>query len=185
MAIKHRLALDIPETSCTNILKISDSSVYGEGLAVDCNRIDITLPGNTQPLYITDITENFNLNISYVDLGIQLPDCETLSEFPDGVYTIKYSVCPNEEVYVEYYHLRTTKILNSYYEELCKIDLEHCEPTSEHLQHLSELRRIKTYIDAAKAKVEYCNSPTQGIEMLRYATKLLNKFKTSCCSTCN
>ena len=32
------------------------------------------------------------------------------------------------------------------------------------------------YIDAAKAKTEYCHSPKQGVEMLAYADKLLKKY---------
>ena len=45
MAIKHILALDIPDTACDTILKIWDSSSYAETLPVDCPRLDIFFPG--------------------------------------------------------------------------------------------------------------------------------------------
>jgi hypothetical protein len=40
------------------------------------------------------------------------------------------------------------------------------------------------YIDAAKAKAEYCHAPIEGVEMLAYAEKLLRKYLTGCCITC-
>ena len=41
------------------------------------------------------------------------------------------------------------------------------------------------YIDAAKAKTEYCHAPKQGVEMLAYADKLLKKYMTGCCVSCS
>ena len=104
---------------------------------------------------------------------------------PDGIYTIRYSVAPNASVNVTYYHLRTTVILNDYYKELCKVQLAQCEPTPDVVQKLKDLRYIKSLIDAAKAKVEYCHANEQGNDMYNYAKELLNKFKTGCCITCD
>lgn len=187
MAIKHILALDIPDTACDTILKIWDSSSYAASLPVDCPRLDIFLPGFAAPLYITEPTlvPGFVLNLTAKDFGLQHQQAEHLIALPDGLYTIKYSVSPNDKVFVEYYHLRTTSIMNIYYKELCKVQLEPCEPTPEQHQKLHDLRYIKMYIDAAKAKAEYCHSPKQGVEMLAYADKLLRKFMTGCCVTCS
>ena len=38
---------------------------------------------------------------------------------------------------------------------------------------------------AAKAKAEYCHAPVQAVEMYTYAEKLLAKYLTGCCVTCN
>ena len=73
MAIKHTLALDIPDTACENIIRIWDASVYGEGLDIDCPRLDIYLPGFSMPIYYTEaegLAPNFVLNLSTSDLGI-------------------------------------------------------------------------------------------------------------------
>lgn len=186
MAIKHFLALDIPETACDNILRIVDASVYGEGLDVDCPRLTIYLPGfNTPSFIIEDLPPAFARNISMIDLGMQPSDAETLNPFPDGLYKIGYSVSPNDKVFVEYYHLRTTNITNNYYAELCKVQLQTCAPDAEQHQKLHDLRYIKMYIDAAKAKAEYCHTPQQATDMLTYAEKLLGKYQTGCCVTCN
>lgn len=185
MAIKHHLCLDIPETACDSVLKVWDSSTYGEGLPVDCPRLDVFLPGFVHPVYITeDLEPGFVLNLTAKDFALQHPHAEELAPLPDGLYTIKYSVSPNDKVFVEYYHLRTTNIMNAYYREICKVQLEPCEPSPEQHQKLHDLRYIKMYIDAAKAKAEYCHAPKQGVEMLAYAEKLLRKYLTGCCVSC-
>ncbi len=184
--IKHILGVDILNVSCPSVLKIVDVSIYADGLLVECPRLDITIPGITQPVYITtpDIDSGFVKTISAIDLGLQsVTDTETV-DLPDGLYNIKYSVSPNDKTIVEYNYLRCTKILISYYKELCKVDLAQCEPTSEQHRKLHDLRYIKMYIDAAKSKAEYCNSKRDAVNMLDYAKKLLDKYKTGKCIIC-
>jgi hypothetical protein len=186
MALKHILALDVPDTACENILRIQDASIYATGLDVDCPRLDIYLPGYTVPVYITEgLTPAFTVNLSSVDLGLIPINDPSITDLPDGVYTIRYSVSPNDLVYVQYYHLRTTKTMNAYYKEVCKVQLQACEPTPEQHEKLHDLRYIKMYLDAAKAKAEYCHSPKDAADMLQYAQRLLKKYQTGCCVTCN
>ena len=192
MAIKHLLALDIPETACENILRIWDASIYGDGLDIDCPRLDIYLPGFSLPIYYTTnpdldpptvLNPGFVKNFSSTDLGLTAENSDVIA-FPDGLYTIRYSVSPNDTVYVQYYHLRTTRLMNMYYKEICKIQLQACEPTAEQHQKMHDLRYIKMYIDAAKSKAEYCHSPLQAVEMYEYAESLLAKYLTGCCVSC-
>lgn len=185
MAIKHRLALDILDTSCDQVLKISDVSIYGQGLPVTCTRLDILLPGFNQPVYLEDLSPGFTENITSITLGYQEPNADIINPFPDGVYTITYSVAPNDKIFITYHHMRTTCISNEYYRELCKLQLAQCEPSVEIQQKLKDLRYIKMLIDASKAKAEYCNSLTQATDMLAYARKLLSKYQTGSCITCN
>jgi len=186
MALKHVLQLDIPATACENILRVVDASIYAPKhlLPIGCERLEVTLPGFTQPVYVTeDLEEGFSVNLNAQDLDIT---CNHPSEIslPDGVYEIAYSICPNEKVNIRYYHLRTTCTLNVYYRELCKLRLEACEPDADVKQNLADLRYIKSLIDAAKAKVEVCHAVKDGIDMLDYAKKLLAKYESGCCITC-
>ena len=184
MALKHHLALDIPETACDNILRITDASVYASGLAVDCPRLDIMLPGFTVPVYITTFTPGDSINLNAIDLGLIPVNSPEIMSLPDGLYTIKYSVSPNDKVFVEYYHLRVTRLLNTYWKEVCKVQLAPCEPSVEQHEKLHDLRYIKMYIDGAKAKAEYCHSPKDAVDMYLYAQKLLKKYQSGCCITC-
>ncbi len=187
---QHQLALEVPEQSCSDRLTIWDASVYANGITVDCEKLEIKIPGYSTVythLYTDSpnpLEYNFNNTYTAIDFGIQAQGSAELACLPDGLYTIQYSVSPNDEVYVKYYHLRTTKALNEYYKEICKIQLAQCEPTAEMKQHLSDLRYIKMLIDAAKAKVEFCHSTEQGVAMLQYANKLMKKYQDGCCITC-
>lgn len=189
MATRHELALDVIETSCENILNIRDQSVYALGLNVDCPRLDVWVPGFAQPNYFdtptTGLLPNFDLRLSPTQLCVPGLPVSATSTLPDGIYTIRYSVSPNNLAFVEYYHLRTTKLTNAYYKELCKLRLEPCEPTAEIKQKLNDLRYIKMLIDGAKAKTEYCHSPKQGKEMYDFAAKQLHKYQNGCCLTCH
>jgi hypothetical protein len=61
--------------------------------------------------------------------------------------------------------------------------MKPCAPSSERADLLSELAYIRTLIDAAVAKVEYCQSANDGMELYNYAMKRLNKIDCSsiCC----
>lgn len=183
MASKHQLSLEVPDTNNCTVFRVFDSSIYSDDIPVTCGTLQITSPGFNYPVAI-DVLPGFNLILNGCTLGIQTTGCGTASyRIPDGIYTIKYSVSPNDKVYVEYNYLRACQTLNKYYNELCKLELAACEPAADVQDKLDELRLIKSFIDAAKAKVEVCNSPHQGIELLFYAQKRLQKF-TGDCATC-
>lgn len=167
-------------------LKLMDTSVYSDDLPIDCPLLEITLPGFAQPIQFDEerLSSGFQVSLTNCELSLteQPEDCgQRDSPLPDGVYIIKYSVSPNDQVFVEYNHLRMTKALNCYFEALCELDLGNCEPDSETYKKLMELNKIKGYLDAAKAKVEICHNPGQGMEIYNYAVKLLSKFGCSKC----
>ena len=57
-----------------------------------------------------------------------------------------------------------------------------CEPQADVKAKLEELRLIKSFIDAAKAKVEYCQDLQKGNDLLTYAKKRLDKYSSGHCS---
>ena len=176
MAEKHILSLEIPTVANCEIFSVRDTSQYTALLPVDCPELLITTPGFNSPALVV-VTPNFNLNLTGCDLGVQTVDCGTnVIELPDGVYVIKYSVAPNDKVYVEYNHLRITKILTLYYKILCDLDLKTCEPTIDRKDLVDRMYYLRTLIDAAVSKVEYCTSPSQGMDMYNYVLKEFQKI---------
>ena len=176
MADKHILSLEIPTVSNCNLLCIKDTSQYSSELAVDCEELLITLPGFTVPVLLK-MTKGFDLCLTACSLAIQNINCGTIQqEIPDGVYVIRYSVSPNSKVYVEYNHLRVTRLLTKYYEVLCDLNIQACQPESYKQDLLNQMGNIKIMIDAAVANVEYCQSPTQGMQLYNYAKDGLNKI---------
>jgi hypothetical protein len=186
MADKHILSLEVPAVTNCEILSVKDTSQYTTLLPVDCPELIITSPGfnSASMIKLDSFTpgtgSSFDVNLSACQLGLQTTDCGTTRiSLPDGIYIIKYSVSPNDKVYVEYNHLRITNIINKYYTSLCDISLDTCEPNSQKKALIDEMQYIKTLIDGAVSKVEFCNSPNLGMEMYNYALKRLNKISCS------
>ena len=180
MPSKHQLSLEVPETNNCSVLRIFDTSIYSDLLDITCGTLQITSPGFNQPVSI-EVLPHFNLILNGCTLGIQTTNCGSVSQrIPDGIYTIKYSVSPNSEVYVEYYYLRVCQTLNKYFNELCRLELAACDPQPDVKADLDELRLIKSFIDAAKVKVEICNNPQEGMDLLLYAQKRLQKYAGDC-----
>ena len=187
MATKHQLYLDIPDTNNVSVFRVIDSSIYAEGLDIKCATLQITPPGYTMAAtidvttYANNSTASFNLVLNACTLGLMETGCaEQSPALPDGVYIVKYSVSPNDKVFVEYYHLRLTKTYNVYSQEMCKLELSANEPTSDVRAKLNELRLIKSYLDAAKIKVEDCHDINSGVELLLYAKKRLDNYIGGC-----
>jgi hypothetical protein len=183
MSYKHQLSLEVPDTNNCSVFRIFDTSIYDEHVPVTCLRLEITSPGFNQPVVIEGdtITEGFNLVLNGCTLGIQTSNCGNTSErLPDGIYTIRYSVSPNDKVFVEYHYLRACMILNKYFNQLCKLEMAACEPTADVKDQLEELRLIKSFIDAAKAKVEQCDDLQEGMELFMYAQKRLHAIGDNC-----
>ena len=176
MADKHILSLEIPAVSNCELLCIKDTSQYNKDLAVDCEELLITLPGYTVPVLIK-VDKDFDMCLTACTLALQTTNCGVTQEkIPDGIYIVKYSVSPNSKVYVEYNHLRVTRLLNTYYEVLCDLDVQACQPNSTKQDLLAEMSYIRTMIDAAVSNVEYCQSSAQGMQLYNYAKERLNKI---------
>lgn len=163
------------------VLTVFDTSVYSELIPVVCETLSITVPGFSYSVELNVEAcagcSGFLENITACDLGIQTTNCgTTCADLPDGIYIIKYSVSPNETVYVEYNHLRITSALNKYYNALCRVDVADCDPPVKIKNKLEALRMIKMYLEAAKSKVEFCHEPQKGMSLYNYALKLLNKL---------
>ena len=181
MASKHQLSLELPESNNIKVFRIFDTSLYAEGVNVDCGTLQITSPGFNLPVAI-EVLPNFNMVLNGCSLGIQRTGCGvTSAALPDGIYVINYSVSPNSNVFVEYNHLRVTQTLNQYYHILAELEMSACEPAPDVKEKLEELRLIKSFIDAAKAKVEIVHEPEAGMQLFTYAKKRLDRLTRTKC----
>lgn len=187
---QHVLSLEALDTMNKCILRLVDTSIYNPLSPPVCPRLQITLPGFNIPVSFDDsqITPGFMLNLTACDLKLQTNGCgTTYNDLIDGIYIIKYSVSPNDLVYVEYNHLRITNALWMIQCILCNLDLGTCDPPETIKQKLNQLTLIRRYLDAAKAYVEFCHQPDKGMELYRYAVKLLDKLacNTDCGTVCS
>jgi len=183
---KHKLSLDIPDTLNTCVLRIQDTSTYDPTMTPGSLTLQVLAPGYTNAGNYYPVSINFSLNLTACDLGLQLTNCSTVrNSIPDGVYAIKYSVAPNTDVYVEYNHLRISAALDKINSILCCLDVPNCEPVKPIKDKLQELNLLTMMLKAAKARVEYCHNPKQGMDMYTYVMNKLTKLSCSCgCETC-
>lgn len=188
---QHVLSLEAPDTMNKCILRLVDTSVYDPDIPIKCPTLWVTLPGFTRSVQFTDVSSpgksvvldaGFIVNLTACDLEVQTYQCGTVyNDLPDGIYSIRYSVSPNDMVYVDYNHLRITKALYKYQSILCDLDLAACDPPTAVKKKLTELYEIFMYLQSAKAKVEFCHEAQKGMDLYNYAIKLLDKMS---CSTC-
>jgi len=183
MPAQHQLFLEIPDTANPRIFRVVDTSIYTSLIPVIGETLEITPPGFNTPMIIHPSNENFSLALNACSLGLQTHNCDNSSDvLPDGIYIIRYSVNPNVNVFVEYNHLRVTQFINRYNQKLCNLEMAACEPNADVKEQLKQLRLIKSFIDAAKVKVEDCHENQEGMDLLLYAQKLLMKLDGLKCS---
>ena len=185
--MKHVLSLHMPNTMNDWALTIHDTSIYNENMNISCPTLQVLMPGFTSATTINEdsvppLVPGFIRHLTACTLEVQSTDCGSRYDcLPDGIYVIRYSVSPNDLVYVEYNHLRIVQAMKLYSKHLCDLKLQACEPSKQQTARLDELREIKSYLEAAKATVEDCHKPTKGMELYNYALKRLNALNCSSC----
>ena len=181
----HQLGLEFLETSNPRIFKISDVSVYNSLLAATCPELLITVPGFQYSASIdpSELTQGFNLVLTACKLGIQIQNCDSKNEdIPDGIYAIKYSISPNEFVYVEYNYFRTTQLNNRLQKVRCDLDANTCYKDEEQQQKFLKIREVSDYIAAAKASLEDCHHDVKkATSFYNLAKSLLEKLDCKNC----
>ena len=185
--MKHVLSLHMPDTMNDWALTIHDTSIYNENMAISCPTLQVQMPGFTTATTINEdsvppLAPGFIRQLTACTLEVQTSDCGTRYDcLPDGIYVIRYSVSPNDLIYVEYNHLRIVQAMKLYAKNMCDLKLPTCSLEESKTARLSELREIKSYLEAAKHTVETCHKPTKGMELYTYALKRLKALN---CSTC-
>jgi hypothetical protein len=185
VAKKHQLYLDFPENVNPGILRIEDSSIYDSSIPVNCPTLEITPPGYTSPTVLTQMPQQFRFFLNACNLGIVTTGCDSFAPtVPDGIYNIRYSVSPNDKVYVEYKLLRIVGIMSKWYKVLCWINNTPCNPQNDQLILLRELQLIHNQILTAKHLTEDLHDFEASMEMLQFAQKKLSELARGC-HTCH
>lgn len=183
----HLLNIDIPDLLTPCILRIVDLSSYDALLPYTNPQLVIQVPGGpcitfnqtTTPA----ITQNFAVNLTACDLTLQVDNCGLqLYDLPDGIYTIDYSVAPNNMLMTQVQHLRDVKLRLALREAIAHLDIGTCIPEGEVKDKFELLMLIEGYIKAAKSFVELPNGDCKkGMALYHYAWELLKKLSCKNC----
>lgn len=181
----RNLNLNIPESFDLRTMIVQDISDY-DGFTVINPILEIKAPGANCyiPFYPTVGWCNKILNCS--SLKICCVNCPVkLSDLPDGVYSMKYSIDPNVYTIVEFDHLRTSSLSKTLTQATCSFFSKKCDyKKSEYKELLDQLIEIEFTIKAAKWKVEECSEVQEGLDLYDKAKTLLDEFTATRCN-CN
>ena len=158
------------------LLVIKDGSYYNPDIEVTNAYLEILPPGFHENILL-EVEPNFLEIIDSNILELTTP-CKdkSLSELSDGLWTIRYSICPNDKLYVEYTFLRNVKQLIEFRKLYC--ELESC-PSNELEEKLKKLKIIESYIKGAEYKAE-CGQYNQSLELYDYANTLIKGGNCDC-----
>lgn len=174
----HDLYLDIQNTVNLATLRVTDSSVYFENAPYENGIIEITPPTYNSPTLALRVQKSFNIIFNSSNLKIAPSLGGVKSDLPDGNYYIKYSVAPNQTVYVAYNFFRNSKQLKSYGEILCSLKLSKSSISN---RHYTELRKdilyLKQDIDAAKYLAENKYMTKEALEMYKENDNQISQIK--------
>lgn len=183
----HDLSLEVPLISNPKVIRIYDTSIWDSSLTVTGRKLDIIPPGYSSSVTFT-VTAGFDSLYNSTNLGISTTtNPSEMGSLPDGIYVIRLTALhgANDPAWVEYNHLRQVCLLRDYYKALCTLNFYPCDTLDVDLEaKRKELMTIKAYIDAAKAKVEWCGAPTEGIALHLFARKMMDRFSLEKCKTC-
>lgn len=174
---QHILLLDEGKTANEGIFLLNDSSLYDPSLSVICPTLEILPPGYSIPAVLT-VTPGFHLVLNACNIGMLSPTgcADFAPNLVDGIYHLRYSVSPNDKVYVEYDLLRIVHAWNGLNEVLCDLRL-HCNlPDAELEYNVQQCAFIREYLIAAKTLVEDKHEPENGINIYRFAVELTEKL---------
>jgi len=174
-----RLEIQEVAGSC-KVLKLVDLSTYNADIPVANGILEVTPPGFSCAVSFP-VDQNFSITLNSSTLKIApAVRQEDLIDLPDGIYYYKYSIKPNDQLFVEYAALRACSLLQKYYYAVCELFSDRVKITR---REFEEKRRaliwIKELVDGAKYKVEECGQEKEGIEMYNEALRLLER-KNSC-----
>lgn len=160
------------------ILVVKDASFYNPDIEPSGGFIELQYPGSED--YISfDIASGFVEIINSNTLGItNTQSSKNLADLPDGIWTLNYSICPNDELFVEYTFLRNVLQKIKYANAYCKLDLNKCSKR-DYENLFAELKEIWNLIKAAEYSA-YCCKYSKAIEMYNIADKALDKFSGNC-----
>lgn len=170
-----RLNFDIIDTHDFKTLGIVDTSWYNPDITVESATIEILAPGYVyavSPFFMPKALNVYNSN----GVGITKASCEEeLKDLPDGIWRVKYSICPNDKLYIEKFFLKTDKLRCKYNQAFLNLDLKsEGEDKSGKKMRLDE---IEFYIQGAIAASNDQNAK-DAQDFYNKADKLLNKYNS-------
>ena len=138
----------------------------------------ISLPDKEEVIEV-DYTKNSVTVLNSNSLGYtKVTSNKELQDLPDGLYTIKMTVCPYEIFWYEQDYYRICQLQCKYDKVLLKLDIDKCEKCY-NAQYIDKLALARVYMDGiiANAKNDNIN---QATSLYKAANNILDTLLDSC-----
>jgi hypothetical protein len=177
-----QLLLDFKSSKTGKSFEIKDISVYNTDGPVSCGTLKVTPPGFEKKPKYYDVLKGFMLNVNMSNLGIQkVNHFDQLKPLPDGAYHIRYSINPNDKIFVEYVYFNTFNINKVYVDKVAEFLEEKCDMTqAQKRERVDQLWEISNNIDLCKTAAEDCLSLSEAEILYNEAVDLLTKMDNKC-----
>lgn len=177
--MQTRLSFNILDGDNCKELAIADNSYYNSVQVTANPTLQIITPFSEFPVEV-----NFYKNgVTYFNsnsLGItKVSDLDYLTVLPDGLYTAKLSICPEDIYWYEKTWFRTCQLECKYDLAFLKLNVNSCEKCFDP-QMIQRLERARIYIHGVRVNAKNCNNK-EAKSLYKAATKILDKILSCEC----
>ncbi len=171
-----KLSFQIVNSYSCSTIAFLDSSYYNPLHEISNPSLQVITPFESTVQELSYIYKGVTI-LNSNNLGITGSE---LQELPDGIYTAKISVCPEEQYFYEETWYRTCLLDCKYKQALLKLGITECDNCFDPKKY-SELSKARTYIDGIHANTEVGNLKQAGA-FYKAAGKILDNilFCESC-----
>lgn len=168
------LYLDIQKNnSCKSIL-LKDASIYNPDLPITCTQLSVKVPGFTHA-HVFEPLPNFEVLANMSNLGIYKHS--PLPKIPDGNYEIRYSINPNDRIFVEYNYFSVCQLFEEYIEACLKAYKLEGNLSNKTIDKLFEVSNL---MEHAKIAAEECGNADQAATLYKQAQRKLKEINHEC-----
>lgn len=159
------------DTHDSKYVSVADVSFYPTGFNKTNPSIEITMPGFAVKVlaFTPSSIQVYNSNT----LGITCDGCDFIP-LPDGIWTVRYSVSPSFEYYIQKTFLRVDSLYQRFDAVYMKMDFMQCNDAIR-LEDRRILESIETFIEGAIAAANKCAN-SLAMDLYVKASQMIDGF---------
>jgi len=169
-----RLSFSVIDLHDCKQLSIADTSFYSSIQVISEALLQIITPFDDTPvdiMYYKNAVTVLNSNTLKIT---NVQNLEYLTELPDGLYTAKISICPQDRFFYEQSWYRTCLLECKFDKAFLKLKVQSCESCFSP-DKLKSLDRAWIYIKSIQANVKDCNYK-EADKLYKAADKILDRI---------
>lgn len=181
MLSSTRLSFEVLDTNSCKTLSLYDTSIYSNSQTLANATLQVITPFDDTPVeldyYRGAVT---TLNSNWLKIT-NVYDFSNLVDLPDGLYTAKISVCPEDVYWYEKSWYRTCLLECKYDKAFLQLNIQSCEVCFSP-EKLQRLERARMYIYACKVNAK--NADNVGAKkMYSAASKIIENLLNCDCGS--